>query len=302
MLYEITNGIMTQTDAVGGKKEAEYVSASTIKEFSAHITDIPRQTLLAALENPSIRFESYDDFDLLCIPFYEFEHRLKDSPPVYIFLRAGRLHFVCDQCEELASLLDRFAHTNKGETSVGRLVCAFFEYILDDDLASLDRIEEQIGDLEDDVLTDKQGNITKSIIDRRKHLMVIMRYYEQLLNILESLSMNEKRLFSKSSVRFLNIIYGKTQRLYDKTKSLREYVSEIREAYQAEVDLRMNNIMKILTIITMIFMPLTLIVGWYGMNLKMPEYAAPFAYPVVIVISLMIVILSIAFFKKQKWF
>ena len=302
MLYEIINGVMSETKTIDDKKNAEYVSASTIKEFAAYITDIPKDTLLSVLENPSIRFESHDDFDLLCIPFYEFEHRLKDSPPIYIFLHAGHLHFVCDKCGELVSLLERFAHTNKEEANIGRLVCAFFEYILDDDLASLDKIEEQIGDLEDDVLTDQQKNFTKSIIDRRKHLMVIMRYYEQLLNILESLAVNEKHVFNKNSVRFLNIIYGKTQRLYDKTKSLREYVSEIREAYQAEVDLRMNNIMKILTIITMIFMPLTLIVGWYGMNFKMPEYGAPLAYPVVIVISLMIVIVSIVFFKKQKWF
>ncbi|MEA5004211.1 MAG: CorA family divalent cation transporter, partial [Christensenella sp.] len=293
MLYEIMNGAMSPAKAIDSQKSTEYVSVSTTKEVSTYLTDIPADMLPQILENTSIRFESHEDFDLLCIPFYEFEHRLRDSPPIYIFLHPGHLHFVCDQCSELASLLDRFAHLNKSEASIGRLVCAFFEYILDDDLESLDKIEEQIGDLEDDVLTDKQGNFTKTIIDKRKHLMVIMRYYEQLLNILESLSMNEKHIFSKNSVRFLNIIYGKTQRLYDKTKSLREYVSEIREAYQAEVDLRMNNIMKILTIITMIFMPLTLIVGWYGMNLKMPEYAAPFAYPVVIAISLMIVVVSI---------
>ncbi len=302
MLYQIIDGSLAIADAIVDQQEAEYISASTIKEFSTYLTDIPPKLLSEILENPSIRFESHDDFDLLCIPFYEFEHRLKDSPPIYIFLHTGHLHFVCDQCSELTSLLDSFARSNKNDVSIGRLVCAFFEYILDDDLESLDNIEEQIGDLEDEVLTDKQGNFTKTIIDKRKHLMVIMRYYEQLLNILESLAMNEKHLFSNQIVRFLNIIYGRTQRLYDKTKSLREYVSEIREAYQAEVDLRMNNIMKILTIITMIFMPLTLIVGWYGMNLKMPEYAAPFAYPIVIVTSLMIVIVSILFFKKQKWF
>ena len=60
--------------------------------------------------------------------------------------------------------------------------------------------------------------------------------------------------------------------------------------------------MTLLTVITSIFMPLTLIVGWYGMNFKyMPELEKKAAYPIVIIVSIVIVILSLIFFKKKKW-
>ena len=59
--------------------------------------------------------------------------------------------------------------------------------------------------------------------------------------------------------------------------------------------------MKIFTVITAIFLPLTLIVGWYGMNLQMPEFQLPYTYPIVIVVSLLIVILSVFYFKRKNW-
>lgn len=183
-------------------------------------------------------------------------------------------------------------------------MCAFFEYQLDDDLSELDNIKKQIADLEDRVLTNQQENFTKEIIRERKRLMAIMRYYEGLLSILEYAVMNEKRVFGSRSVRFLNIIHGKTQRLYDKAKSLREYVSEIREAYQAEVDIRTNNIMKFLTIVTIIFYaPDT----DCGMVWDEPAHARirlcrPAAYPIVIVSCILVAVLGIIYFKKHKWF
>lgn len=60
--------------------------------------------------------------------------------------------------------------------------------------------------------------------------------------------------------------------------------------------------MRFFTVIATIFLPLTLVVGWYGMNMDMPEYKSEYAYPVVIIVSIVIVVASIAYFKKKKWF
>ena len=68
------------------------------------------------------------------------------------------------------------------------------------------------------------------------------------------------------------------------------------------MDIELNETMKVFTVITTIFLPLTLIAGWYGMNLNMPEYASPYAYPAVILVSLLVVVGEIVYFKKKKWF
>lgn len=66
--------------------------------------------------------------------------------------------------------------------------------------------------------------------------------------------------------------------------------------------IRQNDVMKMLTIVTTIFLPLTLIAGWYGMNFSyMPELKCPMAYPIVIAVSILIVILSLWTFKKKKY-
>ena len=77
---------------------------------------------------------------------------------------------------------------------------------------------------------------------------------------------------------------------------------QLRDLYKAHIDIKQNRIMTVLTVVTTVFMPLTLIVGWYGMNFKyMPELEWRLGYPIVIVISLIIVAGSLLFFKLKKW-
>ena len=84
--------------------------------------------------------------------------------------------------------------------------------------------------------------------------------------------------------------------------SLREYVAQLRDLIQARLDVKQNKIMTVLTVITSIFLPLTLIAGWYGMNFKyMPELEWKYSYPAVIVISAVIVVVCLWWFKRKKW-
>ena len=85
--------------------------------------------------------------------------------------------------------------------------------------------------------------------------------------------------------------------------NLRDYVTQMREAYQAQVDIEQNQLMKFFTVITSLFLPLTLLVGWYGMNFSnMPELTWKYGYASIIVLSILICIGMIAWFKKKKWF
>lgn len=79
-------------------------------------------------------------------------------------------------------------------------------------------------------------------------------------------------------------------------------MSQLRDLVQTQLDVRQNRIMTVLTVITSIFMPLTLIAGWYGMNFRyMPELEWRLAYPAVFVLSVVIVVVCVIWFKKKKW-
>lgn len=92
-------------------------------------------------------------------------------------------------------------------------------------------------------------------------------------------------------------------RLYDHTQMLREYALQIREMQQAQIDLRQNDTMRILTVVSTIFFPLSLIAGWYGMNFThMPELSAPYAYFILIGVVFSLLLLKFGILKRKAGF
>ena len=87
------------------------------------------------------------------------------------------------------------------------------------------------------------------------------------------------------------------------TEQEKEYSLQLREMHQTQVDMRQNQIMKILTIVTTVFLPLSLIAGWYGMNFQnMPELTAEYGYLVICIVSAVCVLVELWIFKRKKWF
>lgn len=94
----------------------------------------------------------------------------------------------------------------------------------------------------------------------------------------------------------------RVDRLKQVAQSLREYAMQVQDVYQSEISIHQNDIMKLLTIVTTIFLPLTLIVGWYGMNFyNMPELDWEYGYPVTAGVSLFIIIACLWFLRKRNF-
>lgn len=91
--------------------------------------------------------------------------------------------------------------------------------------------------------------------------------------------------------------------MYKTVINLRDYVSQVREAYQAQIDIGLNKIMKVFTVISAVFLPLTFLVGWYGMNFEsMPEFSWKYGYIFAIGLTLLIIVVCLVIFKRKKWF
>ena len=123
-----------------------------------------------------------------------------------------------------------------------------------------------------------------------------------MTDVFDRVLLNENGLLSARGLKLLQIPFGRAGRLYGEVLHLLDYVTQVREAYQAEVDLNLNQTMKLFTVLAAVFLPLTLIVGWYGMNFDMPEYRWAWGYPVVIAVSVIVVVACILYFKRKKWF
>ena len=132
--------------------------------------------------------------------------------------------------------------------------------------------------------------------------MTLKVYYEQLLEIYETIELNENGLIDQKELRQFKIQTSRANRLYNGVLNLRDYVTQVREAFQTQTDINLNSVMKVFTVITSIFFPLTLIAGWCGMNLRMPEFGRRYGYFFVIVISVITAAATLLYFKMKKWF
>ena len=127
--------------------------------------------------------------------------------------------------------------------------------------------------------------------------------YEQLLDITEAIEENENEIFDDDNLIYIMNISNKISRLKEDTDSLSSSVNHLQDAYSSSLDIKLNNVMKRFTVITSIFFPLTLIVGWYGMNFKaMPEFDWKYGYIFVIALSVCVVSVLMIIGKKKKWF
>ena len=186
--------------------------------------------------------------------------------------------------------------------SLERFIYDFLEQIVSCDQIILERVDKELDTIESNILDGEEKDPSQRVSRVRSDLRDMRIHYEQLLDLGQELEENENDFCNEDNTRYFHLFTQRVSRLHDLTASLREYSIQIRDLYQSQLDIKQNRIMALLTIITSIFMPLTLIAGWYGMNFKyMPELEYKWAYPAVIAVSVAIVIVSLIFFKKKKW-
>ena len=188
------------------------------------------------------------------------------------------------------------------ETSLERFMYDFLEQIVENDLSFIERYEAELSKIEDAILNSADfGNIGR-VTDIHNDIRKLLAHYEQLIDMAQELEENENGFFCEDNIRYFHLFMNLLERRRDSAASLRDYTMQVRDLYHSQLEVRQNNIMSILTVVTTIFMPLTLIAGWYGMNFRyMPELEWRYGYPVVIAVSISIAVGCLWFFKKKKW-
>lgn len=224
---------------------------------------------------------------------------------VGLFVRKNLMLIVSlrDDDESIPVSLEETAkRLNLKTISLERLICVFFERLLSQDGSDLESFDHRIAGMEDQIENNTTGKrFNSEVLALRRRLLVIRNYYEQLLDLFDAMLENEADLFATKQLYHFRTARDKIARLSANAQLLRDSLVQVREAYMAALDYSANRIMKVFTVVTTVFLPLTLIVGWYGMNFKyMPELSSKFGYPAVIILSVLVVVLSLLFFKKKS--
>lgn len=205
----------------------------------------------------------------------------------------------CSTRNKFLSSLKRYPITN---ITLEKLIYSFLDELICSDMKYIENTGFEITALEEEVLKDKaDADFNLHLLQTKKELLTMRSYYDQLIDISETLEEDENEMFT-DDLRYISNLTKKIIRMRENIDSLSHSVVHLQDAYQSFLDLKLNNTMKRFTVITTIFFPLTLIVGWYGMNFDaMPELKWKYGYLFVIVFSVSVVALLSIIVKQKKW-
>ena len=186
--------------------------------------------------------------------------------------------------------------------SLERFLYDFLEQIIKYDRDLLEHYDKELDGMEAAVINEQGETVLERVNEIRTEIRDLRVHYEQLLDFGQELEENENSFFKHDNLRYFRLFSNRIDRLRDSTKAISDHAAQIRDIYKSHLDIKQNRIMTVLTIVTTIFMPLTLIAGWYGMNFRhMPELESEWGYPIAIISSVLIVVGSLLFFKLKKW-
>ncbi len=252
-------------------------------------------------EPDSIHFESRQLYDYLALTIPDFSETGADLETFESYLTQSRLVLL-----GRGPVFDKLRlGLEKGPAASRRpaeALALLFNLLLGEETGLLQRIDEALDELEDKAAERKAEDHASEIILLRKELAAVKHYFDSLYELLDELGENRNEVFTKGQLQVFRAHKNKANRLINRTLNLREQLTQVREAFQNQLDISLNETMRFFTVITAVFLPLTLIAGWYGMNLRMPELKSALTYPIIIGVSLAFILISLIYCKRKGWF
>lgn len=183
------------------------------------------------------------------------------------------------------------------------LAYALADAIVDHYYVVLERIGEKIELLEEELLEGPKPSTMEEIHHLKREMIIFRKQTWPLREVLNSLMKDQSSLIKETTQIFLRDLYDHTIQVIDTIESFRDLLSGMLDLYLSTVSNKMNEVMKVLTIMATIFIPLTFVAGIYGMNFEfMPELKWKWSYPALWVLLIVIFLSMIIYFKRKKWF
>ena len=196
-------------------------------------------------------------------------------------------------------------NTSKGhirKAGADYLAYTLVDLIVDQYFVVLEKFGENIEYLEDEVVARPTPQTLQDIHHYKNDMIILRKSMWPLRDVISKLGRRESPLINDATVIYFRDVYDHTIVAIDDVETHRDILSGMLDIYLSSVSNKLNETMKVLTVIATIFMPLTFLAGLYGMNFKhMPELAWPWGYYAVLGLMVLIVAVMLGYFRKRKW-
>lgn len=254
------------------------------------------------------KIEDYDDYLYIVLKMLYYNSQKREITTEQISLIVGS-NFVISFQEGIegdvfTQLRERIRSNKSRIRKMGAdyLAYSLIDAIVDSYFAILEKIGDDIELLEEKLVGTPSERLLREIHILKRETIFLRRAVWPLREVISGLERDEHILIKENTKIFLRDVYDHTVQVIDTVEVYRDLVSDMLDLYLSSVSNRLNAVMKILTIIATIFMPLTFIAGIYGMNFKyMPELEWRFGYFVILFVMSAIGVSMLIYFRKKKW-
>lgn len=253
------------------------------------------------------KVEDFEDYIYLVFKMLKFEETTGHITSEQVSLIVGPHYVLSFQEAEgdvFSSVRQRIRQARGRIRSAGPdyLAYALIDAAVDHYFLILEKIGERIEHFEEQLHVQATPEILQAIYDLKRELIYFRKQVWPVREVLNAWQKTESALVQEANKIFLRDVYDHTIQVIDTIESFRDIISGVMDLYMSTVSNKMNEVMKVLTIIATIFIPLTFVAGIYGMNFKfMPELEWRWSYPLLWAFLFLIFFGMVVYFKRKKW-
>ncbi len=299
--YRVEDGLADREEG-----ETQYIEITGLQDLE-QIVDVAKRFSISNLSledafstNQRLKLDEYDSYLSVTL-------RIPDQAETQITLFLGT-GWLLSIAEAKSPIFDPLFAQLKNPTSklqggsVGMLLHVFIDTVVDQYLLKADELELATESLEEVVITHAEQTSASAIHHHKGKILRLRRMTAPLREILATLIRSQSELLDHNTIFLLRDVQDHALWLAEECEMLRETISSIMEVYLSSLDMKMNSIMKVLTIISTIFIPLTFLTGLYGMNfIHIPFSSLWWGFYAILAGCIIVVLIMALYFRKKQW-
>ncbi|MDT8356935.1 MAG: magnesium/cobalt transporter CorA [Methanomicrobiaceae archaeon] len=285
---------------VTGLAETEIIGAIG-EHFNLH--PLTQEDILNTSQRPKL--EDYEDYLFIVIKMLTLDEVAFSAEQVSIVLARDLVISFQEQPGDVFENVRSRIKQGKGrvrKAGADYLAYALLDAVVDFYFEIFESLGQRLETLEEALINDPNPETLEGIYSVKRDLIYLRKSVWPLREVAAKFERGESPLVSDSSLVYIKDLYDHIIQVGDTLETYREMVGGMLDIYLSSVSNRMNEVMKILTMIATIFIPLTFIAGIYGMNFEhMPELSWSWSYPLVILAMFVVALIMVMFFRKKGW-
>jgi magnesium transporter len=251
------------------------------------------------------KFEDYENYVVAILKMVYYDGQLNSEQLTVVLMEGMVISFQEAEGGDAFDLIRTRLRQGKGrirKMKADYLAYALIDAVVDCYFSILERIGDRIEVLEEQLMADPNKATMHQLHALKREMVFIRKAVWPMRDLIANMERSETKLINESTDVYLRDVHDHAIRVIDSVETYRDLLSGMMDIYLSSVSNKMNEVMKVLTIITTIFVPVTFIAGVYGMNFDyMPELRYKWGYPICWAVMLTVMILLLFYFRRKKW-